>query len=98
MIHATTTCPFSSPPSDSPPTEAPEVASDAVPAPGQLFVAHSPLAQRLASTGPHQDPIAAARRLLSQLREEEQLAALDAHPRIGARPQRLSALAPAAPA
>ena len=69
------------------------MASDAVRDPGQLFEAHSPLAQRLASTGPHQDPIAAARRLLSQLSEEEQLATLNAHPRIGERPQRMSALA-----
>jgi urate oxidase len=70
----------------------PELPPNAAPDAGQLFEAHSPLAQRLASTGPHQDPIAAARALIPQLSEEEQLATLNAHPRIGERPQRMSAL------
>jgi urate oxidase len=69
------------------------VTPDAAPDPGQLFEAHSPLARLLASTGPHQDPIAAARELLSQLSEEDQIATLNAHPRIGERAQRMSAVA-----
>ena len=56
-----------------------------------LFEAHSPLARRLAETGPHRDPISAARALLAQLSEEEKLETLNAHPRIGERSRRLSA-------
>jgi urate oxidase len=68
------------------------VAPEASPEAGRLFEADSPLGRRLAETGPHRDVIAAARRLLPQLSEEEKVATLNAHPRIGERPQRMSAL------
>ena len=68
------------------------MAPEPSPEAGRLFEADSPLGRRLAETGPHQDVIAAARRLLPQLSEEEKVATLNAHPRIGERPQRMSAL------
>ena len=58
----------------------------------ELFEAGSPLAQRLAASGPHHDPVAAARQLLPELSEEEKVATLNAHPRIGERPEQMSAL------
>jgi urate oxidase/2-oxo-4-hydroxy-4-carboxy-5-ureidoimidazoline decarboxylase len=67
------------------------VAPDA-PAPGaRLFEDSSPLARRLAETGPHSDPIAAARQLLDEMEEQEKLATLNAHPRIGERSEGMSA-------
>ncbi|MEP7104375.1 MAG: 2-oxo-4-hydroxy-4-carboxy-5-ureidoimidazoline decarboxylase [Chloroflexota bacterium] len=50
--------------------------------PGELFEASSPLARQVARLGG--DPIAAARAALAELSEEEKVATLDAHPRIGA--------------
>jgi urate oxidase / 2-oxo-4-hydroxy-4-carboxy-5-ureidoimidazoline decarboxylase len=58
----------------------------------QLFEAGSPLGQRLIESGPHQDPISAARELLPRLSEEERVATLNAHPRIGEREDRMSSL------
>ena len=57
----------------------------------ELFEAGSPLARRLAESGPHADPVAEAREVLSQLTEAEKVATLNAHPRIGERPERMSA-------
>jgi urate oxidase/2-oxo-4-hydroxy-4-carboxy-5-ureidoimidazoline decarboxylase len=68
------------------------VAPDASPAPADLFEEGSPLGRRLSDAGPDQDPIAAARRLISELSEAERVATLNAHPRIGERPERMSAL------
>jgi 2-oxo-4-hydroxy-4-carboxy--5-ureidoimidazoline (OHCU) decarboxylase len=59
-----------------------------------LFEPSSPLAIRLRSAGPFASSaavIAAARRLAAQLTEEERAATLNAHPRIGEDPARLSA-------
>ena len=50
--------------------------------PGELFEASSPLAREVARRGG--DPVAAARAALADLSEEEKVATLDAHPRIGA--------------
>jgi 2-oxo-4-hydroxy-4-carboxy--5-ureidoimidazoline (OHCU) decarboxylase len=57
-----------------------------------LFERSSPLARVLVATGPHPDPVAAARGLLAHLSEDEKVATLNAHPRIGERPERMSAL------
>ena len=58
----------------------------------ELFEASSPLARLLVATGPHADPIAAARGLVARLNEDEKIATLNAHPRIGERPDSMSAL------
>ena len=53
----------------------------------------SPLAQKVKSGGPYRSTgelIAAMRAVLPALTEEEKVATLDAHPRIGEDPQRLS--------
>jgi len=63
-----------------------------VPEQGELFEPSSPLAMLLAATGPHDDPIAAARGLVVGLSDDQKVATLNAHPRIGERPDRLSAL------
>jgi len=58
-----------------------------------LFEASSPLAERLRAEGPFESPaglIAAARRLENSLTEPQLIATLNAHPRIGERPERLS--------
>ena len=68
------------------------MAPDPPAAPTRLFEAGSPLARRLAELGPQPDPIAAARRLLDELSEDEKIATLNAHPRIGESAGRLSAL------
>jgi urate oxidase/2-oxo-4-hydroxy-4-carboxy-5-ureidoimidazoline decarboxylase len=68
------------------------VAPDAAPDPAELFEQSSPLGRRLAQTGPHLDPIAAARGVIASLDEAEKVATLNAHPRIGERPERMSAL------
>ncbi len=47
---------------------------------GELFEAGSPLARHLAGS---RRPIADARRLLAELSEEDRVATLNAHPRIG---------------
>ncbi|MBJ7600181.1 MAG: urate oxidase [Candidatus Nephthysia bennettiae] len=57
----------------------------------RLFEDGSPLGRRLAETGPHPDPIAAARRLLGEMEEQEKLATLNGHPRIGERSEGMSA-------
>lgn len=57
----------------------------------RLFEESSPLGRRLIETGPHDDPIAAARRLLEEMQEPEKLATLNAHPRIGERSGAISA-------
>ena len=60
----------------------------------ELFEGSTPLAERLAALGPFDSPaalIAAARRLQDTLGEEERIATVNAHPRIGERPERLSA-------
>ncbi len=57
----------------------------------ELFEVSSPLARRLAAAGPHPDLVAAARRLVPQLTEEEKVQTLNAHPRIGERPANMSA-------
>lgn len=59
-----------------------EVAAD------ELFEPSSPLARRLRDST---DPIGDARRLIAVLPEEEKVATLNAHPRIGERAGRLSA-------
>lgn len=59
----------------------------------ELFEASSPLARLLEATGPHADPLVAARALLGRLGEEEKIATLNAHPRIGERPHHMSARA-----
>jgi 2-oxo-4-hydroxy-4-carboxy--5-ureidoimidazoline (OHCU) decarboxylase len=56
----------------------------------QLFEP-SPLARLLVATGPHPDLIAAARNLVARLDEDEKVATLNAHPRIGEQPDRMSA-------
>jgi 2-oxo-4-hydroxy-4-carboxy--5-ureidoimidazoline (OHCU) decarboxylase len=56
----------------------------------------TPLAQKVRARGPFQDPetmIAAMRAALPSLSEEEKIATLNAHPRIGENPARLSARA-----
>lgn len=58
-----------------------------------LFEGSTPLARRLADAGPHSSPadlIADARTLVAGLSEEERIATLNAHPRIGERPEHLS--------
>src|SRR5438132_10613814 len=74
-------------------TVAPDPA-DAASTPGikELFEASSPLARMLVATGPHADPIGAARGLVARLGEEEKIATLNAHPRIGERSDRMSVL------
>jgi urate oxidase len=67
------------------------VAPEASFEPARLFEDSSPLGRRLADTGPHADPIAAARRLLQEMDEPEKLATLNAHPRIGERTEAISA-------
>jgi 2-oxo-4-hydroxy-4-carboxy--5-ureidoimidazoline (OHCU) decarboxylase len=60
-----------------------------------LFEGSSPLAQRLLAEAPHasdQAMIARAYELLSDLTEAEKIATLNAHPRIGEDPARLSPL------
>jgi 2-oxo-4-hydroxy-4-carboxy--5-ureidoimidazoline (OHCU) decarboxylase len=60
----------------------------------ELFEGSSPLARRLAREGPyssHRALIERARALLSTLTEEEKIATLNAHPRIGANPETMSA-------
>jgi 2-oxo-4-hydroxy-4-carboxy--5-ureidoimidazoline (OHCU) decarboxylase len=60
-----------------------------------LFEGNTPLARRLASEGPWQserEMISRAYRLLPELSEEEMIATVNAHPRIGADPARLSRL------
>lgn len=57
--------------------------------PAQLFEPSSPLGRRLAGCPPDQ-VIARARALLDVLTEEERVATLAAHPRIGERPERMS--------
>lgn len=60
----------------------------------ELFEGSTPLAARLHAEGPFESPaamISAARRLQETLSEPERIATLDAHPRIGERPGRLSA-------
>lgn len=57
----------------------------------RLFEETSPLGRRLAETGPHDDPIATARQLLQAMDEQEKLATLNAHPRIGERSEAMSA-------
>jgi 2-oxo-4-hydroxy-4-carboxy--5-ureidoimidazoline (OHCU) decarboxylase len=54
----------------------------------ELFEPSSPLARRLRGSA---DPIGEARRLARELAEEEKIATLNAHPRIGERPERMSA-------
>ncbi len=49
--------------------------------PDELFEPHSPLGRRVAGQGG--DPIAAARAIAPRLSEEEKVATLNAHPRIG---------------
>ena len=61
----------------------------------ELFEPSSPLARLLVATGPHPDPIGAARRLVVRLGEDEKVATLNAHPRIGERQDRMSALSQA---
>ena len=61
----------------------------------ELFEPSSPLAHLLEATGPHPDPIAAARGLVARLGEDEKVATLNAHPRIGERQDRMSALSQA---
>jgi urate oxidase len=67
------------------------VAPDDSSHPARLFEDSSPLGRRLAETGPHADPIAAARRLLETMEEQEKLATLNAHPQIGERSEAMSA-------
>src|SRR5260221_13382763 len=74
---------FSSPPSRAAPSVAVEV----------LFEGSPPLARRLQSEGPHPSEaamIARAYQLLEDLTEEEKIATVNAHPRIGDDPARLS--------
>jgi 2-oxo-4-hydroxy-4-carboxy--5-ureidoimidazoline (OHCU) decarboxylase len=59
-----------------------------------LFEPSSPLAARLRALGPFttgEDLIARARALVSQLSEEEKVGTLNAHPKLGEDPLRLSA-------
>lgn len=56
----------------------------------ELFERGSPLGRRLTESGPHSDPVGAARDLLAQMSEAEKVATLNAHPRIGERPERMS--------
>ena len=58
----------------------------------ELFEPSSPLARLLEATGPHSDLIAAARDLAARLSDDEKVATLNAHPRIGERADRMSAL------
>jgi 2-oxo-4-hydroxy-4-carboxy--5-ureidoimidazoline (OHCU) decarboxylase len=60
----------------------------------ELFEASSPLARRLAGEGPYSSQralIDRARALVETLTEEEKVATLNAHPRIGEDPGRMSA-------
>lgn len=60
----------------------------------ELFERSSPLARRLARSGPYssnRELIARARALVETLTEEEKIATLNAHPRIGEHPGRMSA-------
>jgi 2-oxo-4-hydroxy-4-carboxy--5-ureidoimidazoline (OHCU) decarboxylase len=60
-----------------------------------LFEGSTPLARRLAAQGPWESEkamIAGAYRLLGELDEEEKIATVNAHPRIGEDPARLSRL------
>lgn len=60
----------------------------------ELFEGSTPLARKLAAAGPlesDQELIGRAQSLLATLSEEEKIATLNAHPRIGEDPQRLSA-------
>ena len=57
---------------------------------GRLFEPTSPLARELAASGPHVDPIAAARDLLERMDEGEKVETLNAHPRLGERRERIS--------
>ena len=61
----------------------------------ELFEGSTPLARRLAAEGPWEDEramIARAYQLLPELSEEERIATVNAHPRIGEDPARLSRL------
>ena len=60
-----------------------------------LFEGATPLARKLVAGGPYESDAAMIRRaydLLGELGEEERIATLNAHPRIGERPERLSRL------
>ena len=60
-----------------------------------LFEGSTPLARRLRAGGPYRDDaamIAGAYQLLEALSEEEMIATVNAHPRIGEDPSRLSPL------
>ena len=60
-----------------------------------LFEGSTPLARRLLAGGPYESDaamIARAYELLGELGEEERIATLNAHPRIGERPEHLSRL------
>lgn len=62
--------------------------------PGRLFENAGPLLQRLQREGPFasgSDMLARARAILRELPESEQIAVINAHPRIGERPDKMSA-------
>ena len=61
---------------------------------GQLFERAGPLIERLRKSGPHtsrREIINHARTILAAMTEAEQIAVINAHPRIGERPDRVKA-------
>jgi len=60
----------------------------------QLFEGSTPLVERLRVEGPfdtNEEMLARARAILGELSEAEQIAVINAHPRIGERPERVRA-------